>query len=35
MDFDLSKMADGTYVVKVHNRRTGQIVSGLVVKAKD
>lgn len=35
MDFDLSKMADGTYVVKVHNRRTNQTVSGLVVKAKD
>jgi subtilisin-like proprotein convertase family protein len=35
MDFDLSKFADGTYVVKVHNRRTNQITSGLVVKAKD
>jgi subtilisin-like proprotein convertase family protein len=35
MDFDLSKMADGTYVVKVHNRRTNKITSGLVVKAKD
>ena len=35
MDFDLSKMADGIYVVKVHNRRTNQIVSGLMVKAQD
>ncbi len=35
MDFDLSKMADGVYVVKVHNRRTGKVTSGLVVKGKD
>jgi hypothetical protein len=35
MDFDLGKMADGTYVVKVHNRHTGQIVSGLVVVGRD
>ncbi len=31
MDFDLSTLAGGTYVVKVHNTTTGKIVSGLVV----
>ncbi len=31
MDFDLSTLAGGTYVVKVNNRHTGIIVSGLVV----
>lgn len=35
MDFDLSKQADGIYVVKVYNQRTKQTVSGLVVKGKD
>lgn len=31
MDFDLSTLAAGTYVVKVNNRNTGKIVSGLVI----
>lgn len=31
MDFDLTNLAAGTYVVKVNNTRTGKIVSGLVV----
>jgi len=35
MDFDLSKMADAIYVVKVHNRHTNQIVSGMVVVGRD
>ncbi len=32
MNFDLSKQAAGTYVVKVAHKRTGKITSGLVVK---
>ena len=32
MDFDLSRQADGTYVVKVVHKYTGKIVSGLLVK---
>ncbi|MBC7873625.1 MAG: T9SS type A sorting domain-containing protein, partial [Ferruginibacter sp.] len=35
MDFDLSHLAAGTYVVKVHNSFTGQIVSGLVMIQHD
>ena len=31
MDFDLSALAGGTYVVKVHNTHSDQIVSGLVI----
>jgi subtilisin-like proprotein convertase family protein len=31
MDFDLSRYAAGTYVVKVNNTITGSIVSGLVI----
>ena len=31
MDFDLSSLASGTYVVKVHNTHSDQIVSGLVI----
>ncbi|MEO7984448.1 MAG: T9SS type A sorting domain-containing protein, partial [Bacteroidota bacterium] len=31
MDFDLSRFAAGTYVVKVNNTISGKIVSGLVV----
>ncbi|MBL7729964.1 MAG: T9SS type A sorting domain-containing protein, partial [Chitinophagaceae bacterium] len=32
MDFDLSRQADGTYVVKVVHKYTGKIKSGLLVK---
>jgi hypothetical protein len=31
MDFDLGKVAAGTYVVKVAHQFSGQITSGLVV----
>ena len=31
MDFDLSNLGAGTYVVKVHNTYTNKVVSGLVV----
>ncbi|MBK7560835.1 MAG: T9SS type A sorting domain-containing protein [Chitinophagaceae bacterium] len=32
IDFDLSKQAAGTYVVKVAHKRTGKVTSGLIVK---
>jgi hypothetical protein len=32
MDFDLSRMAAGTYAVKVVDKVTGKITSGLFVK---
>jgi subtilisin-like proprotein convertase family protein len=35
MDFDLSNLASGTYVVKVDNTITGKITSGLVVIQHD
>ncbi|MBK9568898.1 MAG: T9SS type A sorting domain-containing protein [Chitinophagaceae bacterium] len=32
IDFDLSKQAAGTYVVKVAHKRTGKVTAGLIVK---
>ncbi|MEO7923195.1 MAG: GEVED domain-containing protein [Chitinophagaceae bacterium] len=32
IDFDLSKMAAGPYVVKVAHKRTGRVTSGIIIK---